>query len=677
MNYNGRTKMDYWKDWLGRNETASEEEVAKMDRREALYRGEIREITPLTEKDRKRSGQFRETAHLRNIVAENIEAEVNSNVPQPKVTARRKEDERRAKILEDMLRNELDRLPMEELNDLMERTVPIQGGGYWLVEWDNSIRTHSTVGDVTISVLHPKQVVPQEGVFTRVEDMDAIILKLPQTKAYIERVYGVTLESASEEAPEARTLDSHSDTADDMVTQYVAYYRNDHGGIGVYSWCCDTELEDMEDYEARRVRKCPVCGTITGAGKDVCPTCGTQLNESESVVDTENVFKAINTAEGTKIPGATASEDATGNLLLTPTKLPYFTPNVFPVFLQRNVSLFGKLLGDSDVDKISDQQNTINRLETKIIDRMIKAGTRITLPDRADFRIDPEDQEKWYVGNAADKQLIDVVQFDGNLTWEMQYLPMVYEEARQALGITDSFQGRRDKTAESGVAKQFSAAQAAGRMESKRVLKEAAYAELFRRIVMLKVAYADEPRPVVASDNRGQAQYKEFNRYDFYEQDEKGEWHCILDDDRFLFSCDTTAPLANNREKMWQETTTMFQMGAFGDPLQIDTLLLYWTKMDLLHYPGAGDTRAYLEELKAQQMQAQQMAQADQMAQQQAMQAAQAMAAEQQNRQQRADAERQAMRDADTQARNDAWRTVKQMLAQRQSQAINRPLPPA
>jgi RNA polymerase subunit RPABC4/transcription elongation factor Spt4 len=505
--------------------------------------------------------------------------------------------------------------------------------------------------------------------------MDAIVLKLPQTRAYVERVYGVTLVNVSEESPEARTLDAHSDTADDMVTQYVAYYRNDDGGIGVYSWCCDTELEDMDDYEARRVRKCPVCGKVTGVGRDTCPNCGTQLSESESIVDTENVFKAINTAEGTNIPGATASEEADGTLRLAPTKLPYYTPNVFPIFLQRNVSLFGKLLGDSDVDKISDQQNTINRLETKIIDRMIKAGTRITLPDRADFRVDPEDQEKWFVGNVQDKQLIDVVQFDGNLTWEMQYLPMIYEESRQALGITDSYQGRRDKTAESGVAKQFSAAQAAGRMESKRVLKEAAYAELFRRIVMLKVAYADEPRPVVASDNRGQAQYKEFNRYDFYEQDENGEWHCILDDDRFLFSCDTTAPLANNREKMWQETTTMFQMGAFGDPAQVDTLLLYWTKMDLLHYPGAGDTRAYLEELKNQQMQMQAQMAAQQQAMQDAQMQAQAMAAEQQNRQQRADAERKTMLDIDSQARNDAWRTVKQMLAQKQSQSIDRPLP--
>ena len=59
MNYNGRTKMDYWKDWLGRNASAAEEELSKMDRRESLYRGEIREITPLTERDRKKnSGKY-------------------------------------------------------------------------------------------------------------------------------------------------------------------------------------------------------------------------------------------------------------------------------------------------------------------------------------------------------------------------------------------------------------------------------------------------------------------------------------------------------------------------------------------------------------------------------------------------------------------------------------------
>ena len=682
MTRDKQAKLDYWRDWLGRNEAALNDEQKRMDEREALYRGDIRQIKPLTAKDMKKNGQWRRTNHLRNIIAENIESEVSAVIPQPKVTARRQSDEWRAKILEDMLRNELDRLPMETLNDMAERTVPIQGGIYWLVEWDNSKKTHSTVGDVSVSILHPKQVIPQDGVFGSVEDMDAIVLKLPQTRAYIKRVYGKDVNEGEEE-PQARTLDDEASSAEDMVTQYVAYYRNEDGGVGKFSWVNDTVLEDMEDFEARRLRKCQSCGEIiTDPEAKACPTCGAeQIKEGEE--ESEDVFNAITTGNGTQIPGAAAEMDEMGLPIMKPTVLPYYKPDVFPIFLQRNVSVFGKLLGDSDVDKIEDQQNTVNRMETKIIDRFIKAGTRITWPDRTDVRMDPEDSEKILVGSPQDLSMIGVYQFSGDLSQEMAYLQTVYEEARQALGITDSWQGRNDRTAQSGVAKQFAAAQSAGRLESKRIMKEAAYAELFKRIVMLKVAYADEPRGIVATDDRGQAKYEEFNRYDFYEQDERGEWYCILEDDRFLYSCDTSTPLANNREQMWQDATNMFQMGAFGQPGSLDALLLFWTKLELLHYPGAADTKEYLEKMQeaqqqqmmaqqqAQQQQAQmqaqmQQAQMQQQAQQAAMERARFDAEQQDKRQARADQEAQLQRDTDARAREDAWRTAQAMMGQRQ-----------
>ena len=667
MNRDKQAKLDYWKDWVDRNEAALGDLGRRMDEREALYRGEVREITPLTLKDRRKDGALRKTSHLRNIIAENIESEVSAVIPQPKVTARRKSDEWRAKILEDMLRNELDRLPMETLNDLAERMVPIQGGVYWLVEWDNSKRTHSTIGDVVVSALHPKQVVPQDGVFTAVEDMDAIAVKLPQTRQYIQRVYGKDVDEG-EENPETRTLDADADTAEDMVTQIVVYFRNEKGGIGKFSWVGDTVLEDMEDFEARRLRKCQSCGeVIPDPETKVCPVCGAETI-AEGEEESEDVFSGIMTRNGTAIPGASAGMDEMGLPMMQPTVLPYYKPDVFPIFLHKNVSVFGRLLGDSDVDKIADQQNTVNRMEQKIIDRFIKAGTRITLPDRADFRADPEDGEKWYIGNPADAGLIGVYQFSGDLSQEMQYLTGVYEEARQALGITDSFQGRNDPTAQSGVAKQFAASQSAGRLESKRVMKEAAYAELFKRIVQLKVAYADEPRPVVAEDNRGQAKYEEFNRYDFYEQDEKGEWHCILDDERFLFSCDSNSPLASNRPQQWQEIVSMYQMGAFGNPQEMDSALLLWSELERLHYPNASDIREALE-MKIQQQQQMQQQQAQMQAQQQAQAAAleQArFAAEQQDKQQaRRDQEAALQREAEARAREDAWRTVQAQRGQR------------
>lgn len=53
------------------------------------------------------------------------------------------------------------------------------------------------------------------------------------------------------------------------------------------------------------------------------------------------------------------------------------------------------------------------------------------------------------------------------------------------------------------------------------------------------------------------------------------------------------------------------QTGAFGDPNSTETLVLFWTKMEMLHYPGAGQTKKYLEEkLQREQEQAMQMQQA-------------------------------------------------------------------
>ena len=261
--------------------------------------------------------------------------------------------------------------------------------------------------------------------------------------------------------------------------------------------------------------------------------------------------------------------------------------------LQRSVSVYGRLLGNSDADVIRDQQNTVNRLEQKIIDRLIKAGTRITLPDKANLRTDPEDGERWFLSSPADKAMIGVYEFKGDLHYELQYLNQSYEEARQLLGITDAYQGRRDSSAVSGVAKQFSAAQTAGRLESKRVMKNAAYAELFELMFKFWLAYSDEPRPVSYRNHRGETEYQAFDRWDFLEQAADGSY---VWNDRFLFSCDTEDNLAANREAMWQETRLNLQTGAFGDPAATETLILFWSKMEELHYPGAGSTREFLEQ---------------------------------------------------------------------------------
>lgn len=55
------------------------------------------------------------------------------------------------------------------------------------------------------------------------------------------------------------------------------------------------------------------------------------------------------------------------------------------------------------------------------------------------------------------------------------------------------------------------------------------------------------------------------------------------------------------------------QTGAFGDPSSTETLILFWAKMEELHYPGAGTTKAFLEDKLQREQQMAQMAQMQQM----------------------------------------------------------------
>lgn len=627
MKKQDREKLQHWQERVAAAKSAWETERSKMDRRERQYAGD-RELRKMVAKD-----TLTESQHVYNITAENIESIVDSNIPKPKVTPRKKEDEHLARIIEHMILNEMDRMPMEEINDMQERTCPIQGGTLYLVEWDNAEHSCDRAGEVQITAIHPKMLIPQDGV-SRIEDMDFVALQIPDTKENVRRTYGISVEHESESDPSIKgAIGEDTDTAEDLVTRIVVYYRNG-GKIGKFHYVGDTVLEDLEDCQARRMKRCAQCGALENTEslilskatedgtypegaeteqkpkKGSCPYCGSTKWEDSSE-DYMEVLMPLTIGQEQLTGEYDAQPDEYGNTVaVARERIPYYKPGVYPIILQKNVSVFGKLLGDSDCDKIEDQQNTINRMEQKIVDRLLKAGTRVSLPPDTKITISPEDVEEWHLDSIEAKNYIGVYQFSGDLSNEMAYLSQVYQESRNILGITDSFQGRQDTTATSGKAKQFAAQQSAGRMESRRVMKNAAYAKIFEMIFKLKLAYCDEPRPVFYKDDQGQVQYEEFNRFDFLTRDERGEWKWNTD---FLFSVDDSGGLAGNRSSLWQELTSQLQAGAMGNPQEIDTLIDYWAAMEELHYPYAGQMRQRLQQRKQVMLQAQMQAASAQM----------------------------------------------------------------
>ena len=93
-----------------------------------------------------------------------------------------------------------------------------------------------------------------------------------------------------------------------------------------------------------------------------CPWCGsTKFSTKEQ--DYEEVILPITTSSGLVIPGQHPEIGENGRSVMRPTRIPFYRPDVFPVVLQKSVSVYGQLLGNSDVDVIEDQQNTTNRME--------------------------------------------------------------------------------------------------------------------------------------------------------------------------------------------------------------------------------------------------------------------------------------------------------------------------
>ena len=622
-NRDNESKLAKWQERLRLAEGAYQSEQARMTRREELVNGSH---TILDENGRKAQKQ---ATHVRNICFEIVETQVDSNIPQPKVTAIREEDEDKAKLIEDLIRNLLDQLPMERINDEAERICPTQGGYALMVDWDNTAFGRGWMGALKVSLLHPRQIVPQEGVY-QVADMDYIFVKNAQTKRQIRERYGVDVENESEEDPEARAPGASTSNTDDIVTMVTAYYRNGKGGIGRIRWVGDTLLEDLEDYQARRVKKCKACDAVVSG--DVCPHCGCK-SFREEVQDGEKLSGDLTTAGGTVIGWESPQRDELGQVVMQdveaprlmeplvgdtgllpqmepggaavgvysvrqeavmePTKLPYYKPNMFPIVLRKNVSKTGRFLGGSDIDAIEDQQNALNKICTKINEKVLGGGSFTTLPKGIGRFMTDGDNRTLEVENPAQLQSIHVFNTQVDIGQDMALMGELYEEGRQAIGITDSMQGRKDPTATSKVAKEFSASQAAGRLESKRVMKQAMYQDLFELLFKFMLAYADEPRPVTAYNEQGQKVYRLFDRLDFLYQDEDGAWKYNTD---FLFSCDSSAPLAANREAMWQECRMNFESGAMGNPTELTTLIRFWNQMENLHYPMAESIRKDLQE---------------------------------------------------------------------------------
>lgn len=506
----------------------------------------------------------KQTTSVRKVAFELVEAQVDSYIPQPKVTSVMGHINR-AQTIEHYLKNELDRLPIEEINDEQSRTTTIAGASLFLVEWDNAVKTRNTIGKLVVKHLDPSEIVPQPGVY-RLDEMDYIFVRLIQSKLSIKERYGIDVSEEGNSEPNDPT---HND---ELVTHNYVYYKNDNGEVSLFSWVNDTVIQDIDSYFSRKQRVCKKCEHPTES--DECENCGGKKF-------------TLKTLEKEKITIPTMMVDPVSGQAIQVNQeieVPYYVPKKFPIVLRKNSSECNTLFGTSDVTAIKDQQNDLNIFTTKIREKLLKGGSVLTIPETINFKATDDELKIIPVKTPAEADMISAKTLQPNVNNDLNLLTLTYEIARQTIGITDSFQGRRDTTAVSGKAKEFAAQQTKGRLESKKVMKDFAFSQLFELMFQFMLAYADEPRYYSYQDDQGNLQYRLFDKRAFLEQGSNGEYYY---DDEFIFATDVSATLATDRRAMWEETRLNFTSGAYGDPTDINTIVMFWQMMDSLHYPGA------------------------------------------------------------------------------------------
>ena len=571
-------KLKKWQSKYENAKTKYQDELDNMEIQKKYYLGDRHvKVNP-----NKSTGYANKLSiNVRNIVYELIESQIDSSIPMPKVTPIHEEDREQANIIESFLKNEMKLLNFNVLNDLQERLTPMLGGDFVLVEWNNQKGYHCTIGDLEVSNVHPKQVIPQPGI-TEIDKMDYIFIRTSQTKDYVKRRFGKDVSEEEETDQDIR----EGVTSEDIVTVVTAYYKNEKGGIGLFRWCGDVVLDDMEDYQARIIEVCKECGAPKKG--DVCEKCGSKKFETITD-DSEN----ITLTDESGIPVGNAS-------------VPYYKPNQFPLVIRKNISMFDKLLGFSDVDVIDDQQDTIKKLGSKINEKLLKGGSYVTLPPGLGIETDDEELKIIRPDNPQQKALIDVITVQADVSQDRVMLETNYTWAKSSLGITDSFQGKYDSSATSGTAKQYSINQAAGRLESKRIMKNQAYAQLYELMFKFALAYADQPIPISSQGKDGQQEFSHFNRMNFLKIDAAGEYYW---NDEFIFDTDPTSTLLTNREAMWNQADLKLQSGAFGPLSELETNYLYWLEQERNGYPNASEIKKEIERRMEDRKQQQEMMQ--------------------------------------------------------------------
>lgn len=525
----------------------------------------------------------RKSRQLRKMCYEMVESKIDNSIPMPKMKAKYKTDLPLVDITENYLKYEVDGIFSKYINDKSERSTYIDGTSWYKVSWDSLNNAHNRSGNVRIDCCTVDQIVPQPGI-TDYRQLEYIFERRNVSLSRIYQLYGRVI------------------TPTNMNTNVVeiisCYYLNENHIVGLFTYAPHSlqVICNEENWQIRKIRTCTRCGTIIPTS-EVCPTCGNKHfkyeNATEEILD-EDLMEIYNPYE----VGETTDEDEKDHyesriFLTKGTPIPFYQIRQLPFIPRPAISSIDSIYGMSEVQVVLDEQDAINKVLTKAVDKTLKSGSILTKPERMKLGDTDDTMKVMGVRTAEESAMIQSKQILADTSQDIAMATILYENGKSASGVTESYQGAKDSSATSGKAKQYAAAMTAGRIESLRVMKTAAFAGLYELVLKFLLAFSDEPRKFVRVLPDGSSKEECWNKYMFLDKDKHGD---VYYRDDYTFDSDPAATLSQNRIQMWQETQDKFIQGAMGAPNDPRTLKLFWNIMDSLQYPLAKTVLAGITE---------------------------------------------------------------------------------
>ena len=556
-------------------ESLPEANPSKIEQYRKAYSAELNalDITTGTESKRK-------SRQLRKLVYDMIESKVDNSIPLPKIVPRYKTDRFLIDTTENFIKSEVDTFLAKYLNDAAERATYIDGTTWFKVSWNSTNSSHHHNGDVEVELRTIDQIVPQPGI-KNYKDMEYIFERVDVSITKIFDLYGRLMSSLSDDSNTVKVIN--------------CYYLNENHIVGLFSWCESSRqvICDEEDWQIRKVRVCTNCGEINPV-EESCHLCGHthfKYRNAETEVLAEDLLQADNpyieqpsALEGQLGQSAQPGQPTVTTFATAGTTIPFYRIRQLPFVPRPAISSIHSIYGISEVKMILEEQDGVNKILTKAMDKALKSGTILTKPEKVKLGDKDDTIKVVSVRTSEEAAMIQARMAASDVSQDIVMANLLYEDGRNTSGVTNSFQGRTDNTATSGKARQYAIAQTAGRIESLRVMKAAAFAGLYELVFKYLLAFSDESRKFVKILPNGEQQELIWNKYMFLDRDNYGN---IYYRDDFSFNTDPAATLSQDRATMWQETVQALTMGAFGNPSDPRTLELYWNILAMYDYPLA------------------------------------------------------------------------------------------